>query len=53
VPAVTGPIRRAFEPVGVVFLPGEDVRLRPMALFKVGGESARVHVRQTRRSIAA
>jgi hypothetical protein len=29
VPAVAGPIRRAFEPVGVVFLPGEDVRLRP------------------------
>jgi transcriptional regulator with XRE-family HTH domain len=53
VPGVTGPIRRAFEPVGVEFLPGEDVRLRPMALFKVGGETARVHVRQTRRSIAA
>jgi hypothetical protein len=53
VPAVAGPIRRAFEPVGVVFLPGEDVRLRPGALFDVGGDSARVHVRQTRRSLAA
>jgi transcriptional regulator with XRE-family HTH domain len=29
VPAVAGPIRRAFEPVGVALLPGEDVRLRP------------------------
>jgi hypothetical protein len=29
VPAVAGPIRRALEPVGVAFLPGEDVRLRP------------------------
>jgi hypothetical protein len=29
VPAVAGPIRRAFEPVGVAFLPGEDVRLAP------------------------
>jgi transcriptional regulator with XRE-family HTH domain len=27
-PVVAGPIRRAFEPVGVAFLPGEDVRLR-------------------------
>ncbi len=42
VPAVAGPIRRAFEPVGVVFLPSEDVRLRPGALFEVGGDSARV-----------
>jgi transcriptional regulator with XRE-family HTH domain len=33
-PAVAGPIRRAFEPVGVAFLPGEDVRLRPRALFR-------------------
>jgi hypothetical protein len=31
--AVAGPIRRAFEPVGVAFLPGEDVRLRPRVLF--------------------
>jgi hypothetical protein len=31
-PAVAGPIRRAFEPVGIAFLPGEDVRLRPSAL---------------------
>jgi DNA-binding XRE family transcriptional regulator len=34
--AVAGPIRRAFEPVGVAFLRGEDVRLRPRALFEVG-----------------
>jgi transcriptional regulator with XRE-family HTH domain len=49
VPAIAGPIRRAFEPVGVVFLPGEDVRLRSETLFEVSGHSARVHVRQTRR----
>jgi transcriptional regulator with XRE-family HTH domain len=36
VPAVAGPIRRAFEPVGVAFLAGEDVRLRAGALFEVG-----------------
>jgi hypothetical protein len=36
-----------------LFLPGEDVRLRPGALLEVGGDSARVHVRQTRRSLAA
>jgi hypothetical protein len=53
VPAVAGPIRRAFEPVGVVFLPGEDVRLRSWALFEVGGDSARVRVRQARGSLAA
>jgi hypothetical protein len=41
VPAVAGPIRRAFEPVGVAFLPGEDVRLRPGALFEVGDDSPR------------
>jgi hypothetical protein len=52
-PAVAGPIRRAFEPVGVVFLPGEDVRLRSGARFEVGGDGARVHVRQSRRSLAA
>jgi hypothetical protein len=52
-PAVAGPIRRAFEPVGVVFLPGEDVRLRSRALLKVGGDSARVHARQTGRTLAA
>jgi hypothetical protein len=53
VPAVVGPIRRALEPVGVVFLPGEDVGLRPRALFEVGGDIARANVRQTRRSLAA
>jgi transcriptional regulator with XRE-family HTH domain len=53
VPAVAGPIRRAFEPVGVVFLPGEDVRLRSGAPLAVGSDSARVHVRQTRRTLAA
>ena len=52
-PAVAGPIRRAFEPVGVVFLPGEDVRLRSGAQFEVGGDSARVHMRQTRRRLVA
>jgi transcriptional regulator with XRE-family HTH domain len=52
-PAVARSIRRAFEPVGVVFLPGEDVGLRPGALFEVGGDAARVHLRQTRRSLAA
>jgi transcriptional regulator with XRE-family HTH domain len=53
VPAVAGPIRRAFEPVGVAFLPGEDVRPRRGALFEVGGDSARIHARQTHRSDAA
>ena len=53
VPAVAGPIRRAFEPVGVAFLPGEDVRLRPGALFEVVGDGARIHARQTHRSDAA
>ena len=52
-PAVAGPIRRAFEPVGVVFLPDEDVRLRSGALLEVGSNNARVHVRQTRRTLAA
>jgi transcriptional regulator with XRE-family HTH domain len=51
-PAIAGPIRRAFEPLGVAFLPGEDVRLRPGALFEVDGDSARIHARQTRRSHA-
>ena len=51
--AVAGPIRRAFEPVGVAFLPGEDVRLRPRVLFEVGSDNARIHTRQTRRSHAA
>ena len=46
-PAVARPLRRAFEPVGIVFLPGEDVRLRLGALFEVG-DSARVHERPTR-----
>ena len=40
-PAVAGPLRRAFEPVGIEFLPGEDVRLRLGALFEIGRESAR------------
>jgi hypothetical protein len=53
VPTVAGPIRRAFEPVGVAFLPGEGVLLRPGALFEVGGDSARIHGRQTRKSHAA
>ena len=53
VPAVARSIRRAFEPVGLAFLPGEDVRLRPGALSEVGGDSARIHARQTRRSRAA
>jgi transcriptional regulator with XRE-family HTH domain len=51
-PAIAGPIRRAFEPLGVAFLPGEDVRLRPGALFDVDGDSARIHARHTRRSHA-
>ena len=34
-PAVAGPIRRAFEPVGVAFLPGEDVRLRQGRCFEL------------------
>jgi transcriptional regulator with XRE-family HTH domain len=41
-PAVAGPIRRAFEPVGVAFLPGEDVRLRQGRCFEFGGDYARV-----------
>jgi DNA-binding XRE family transcriptional regulator len=52
-PAVAGPIRRAFEPVGVAFLPGEDVRLRQGRCFEVGGDNARVRGRQPRRSRAA
>ena len=52
-PAVAGPIRRAFERVGIAFLPGEDVRLRSRARFEVGGDSARVHVRRPGRSLAA
>ena len=35
-PAVAGPIRRAFEPVGVAFLPGEDVRLLQKSGANVG-----------------
>jgi transcriptional regulator with XRE-family HTH domain len=50
--AVAGPIRGAFEPIGVAFLPGEDVRLRPVALFEVDGDRARIHTRHTRRSRA-
>ena len=46
IPAVAGPIRRAFEPVGVAFLSGEDVRLRPGA--PVGGRrQQRAHSRAT------
>lgn len=53
VPAVAGPIRRAFEPVGVAFLPGEDVRLRQGRCIEVGGDNVRVRGRQPRRSHAA
>jgi hypothetical protein len=53
IPAVAGPIRRAFEPVGVAFLSGEDVRLSPGTPLEVGDNSARIHARQTRRSRAA
>ena len=49
-PAVAGPLRRAFEPVGVVFLPSEDVQLVLGALFEIGGDNARVKVRPTRRN---
>jgi transcriptional regulator with XRE-family HTH domain len=35
VPAVAGPIRRAFEPFGVAFLPGDDVGLRPRGAVRV------------------
>ena len=52
-PAVAGPIRRAFEPVGVAFLPGEDVCLRQGRCFEVGGDNARVRGRQPRISHAA
>jgi len=52
-PAVAGPIRRAFEPVGVAFLPGEDVRLRQGRCFEFGGDYARVRGRQPCRSHAA
>ena len=51
--AVVGLIRRAFEPIGGAFLPGEDVRLRPGAPLEVGGDSACIHARQTLRSRAA
>ena len=52
-PAVAGPIRRAFEPVGVTFLPGEDVRLRQGRCFEFGGDYARVRGRQPCRTHAA
>jgi transcriptional regulator with XRE-family HTH domain len=52
-PAVAGPIRRAFEPVGVAFLPGEDVCLRQGRCFEVGGDCARIRGRQPCRSHAA
>jgi DNA-binding transcriptional regulator YiaG len=42
VPAVAGLMRRALETVGVVFLQGEDIELRPWAAFEGGGDSARV-----------
>jgi transcriptional regulator with XRE-family HTH domain len=46
--AVARPIRRAFEPVGVVFLSGEDVSLCSSAPLELGGDSE--HKRgQTRR----
>ena len=50
-PAVAGPIRRAFEPVGVAFR--EDVRLRQGRCFEFGGDYARVRGRQPCRSHAA
>ena len=53
VPAVAGRIRRAFEPIGVTFLPGEDVRLRQGRCFEVGSDYARVRGRQPCRSHAA
>jgi transcriptional regulator with XRE-family HTH domain len=53
VPAVAGPIRHAFEPVGVVFLPDEDVRLRVGVAVRSRRDSARIHARQTRRNHAA
>jgi transcriptional regulator with XRE-family HTH domain len=52
-PAVAGAIRRAFEPVGVAFLPGEDVRLRQGRCFEFGGDYARVRGRQPCRSHVA
>ena len=52
-PAVVGPIRRAFELIGVAFLPGEDVRLRQGRCFEFGGDYARVRGRQPCRSHAA
>ena len=52
-PAVAGPIRRAFERVGVAFLPGEDVCLRQGRCFEIGGDNARIRGRQPRRSHAA
>ena len=52
-PAVAGPIRRAFEPVGVTFLSDEDVRLRQGPCFEAGSDNARVRGRQPRRSHAA
>jgi hypothetical protein len=44
VPAVAGPIRRAFEPVGVAFLSGEDVRLRPTGAVRSRRRQRRVDV---------
>jgi hypothetical protein len=42
VPAVARPIRRAFEAVGIMFLPGDGVRLRRGPLSEGGGDSAKV-----------
>jgi hypothetical protein len=50
VAAIALKIRRAFEPVGVLFLSGDDVRLPARALLEVGGDSTRIQLRQARRS---
>jgi transcriptional regulator with XRE-family HTH domain len=42
VAAIALKIRRAFEPVGVLFLSGDDVRLPARALLEVGGDSTRI-----------
>jgi hypothetical protein len=53
VPSVTGPIRRAFEPVGVVFLPAKTSACAQGRCSKSAATAPRVHVRQTRRTLAA
>ena len=34
-----------FEPVGVLFLSGDDVRMRPRTLLEVGDDTARINMR--------